>query len=176
MQVGDTIGCWHLDEEVENKTFKQRMGWSGNSKYYKAHCVYCGLTDYKNSDHLKVGDSSCVCRSGSANEKRINGLLRKILENNPNYYYMAEYGLDNQRVDFAILNQKDEPVFFIEYDGEFHDKAEMSRGDLKITQERDTRKNIKAEELNVPIVRVTYKEQNKITEDWLKTQLDKYLK
>jgi len=79
MKVGDIVGCWHLDEEVENKSFKQRMGWSGNSKYYKAHCIYCGLVDYKNSDHLKVGDSNCICRSGSTNEKRINRLLKLII-------------------------------------------------------------------------------------------------
>ena len=79
MQVGDTIGCWYLDEEVNNKEFKRKMGWTGNSKYYKAHCIFCGIEDYKNSDHLKVGDSSCVCRSGSFNEKRIDNLIAPML-------------------------------------------------------------------------------------------------
>lgn len=172
MQVGDTIGCWHLDEEVNNKEFKRRMGWTGNSKYYKAHCIFCGIEDYKNSDHLKVGDSSCVCRSGSFNEKRINKLLSIILKDNPNYSYMSEYGLNNQRVDFAILDKQNKPVFFIEYDGEFHDNAEMYKGELQDTHKRDEKKNKLAEELNIPILRISYKQQNIISEDWLKKQIE----
>ena len=84
---------------------------------------------------------------------------------------MSEYSLDNQRVDFAILNKENKPIFFIEYDGEFHDKSEMAKGDLQVMQERDTRKNIRAEELNIPLLRINYKEQNKITESWLREQI-----
>jgi len=47
----------------------------------------------------------------------------------------------------------------------------MAKGDLQISQERDTRKNLKAKELNIPILRITYKEQNKITESWLRQQI-----
>ncbi len=175
MKVGDTIGCWHLDEEFKNKELKNKMGWTNHSKYYKAHCIYCGITDYKNADHLKVGDDSCVCRSGSANEKRLNKLLKRLLENNENYFYMSEYGLDNQRVDFTILIKNEEPVLFIEYDGEFHDKAERNKGELEVNKERDKRKDSRAEELNIPIIRITYKEQNHITEPWLKEHIEELL-
>jgi len=170
MEVGDIVGCWQLDEALTDKKFKEMMGWTGHGKYYKAHCIYCGLTDYKNSDHLKVGDDSCVCRSGSANEKRINKLLKRILANS-HYSHMAEYGLDKQRVDFAILDG-DTPVLFIEYDGEFHDKAERNKGELAVNKERDERKDSRAEQLNIPIIRISYKEQNKITEPWLRKEIE----
>lgn len=175
MNVGDTIGCWHLDEEFKNKDLKQKMGWTNHSKYYKAHCIYCGITDYKSVDHLKVGDDSCVCRTGSVNEKRLNRLLKKLLENNKNYFYMSEYGLNNQRVDFTILNKDEEPVLFIEYDGEFHNEAEMYKGELAINKDRDQRKDQQAKELNIPVIRINYKEQNHITEPWLKEHITKYL-
>lgn len=175
IKVGDTIGCWYLEEECKNKELKNKMGWTSHSKYYKAHCIYCGITDYKCSDHLKVGHDSCVCRSGSANEKRLNKLLKKLLENNENYFYMSEYGLNNQRVDFTILNKKEEPVLFIEYDGEFHDTSEMDKGELVLIKERDKRKDQQAEELNIPIIRINYKEQNHITEPWLKEHIQNFL-
>ena len=85
---------------------------------------------------------------------------------------MAEYGVKNQRADFAILNKEEKPVLFIEYDGEFHDNAEMEKGDLKTAKERDERKDRTAEELNVPIIRISYKEQGKITEPWLREQIE----
>ena len=176
MKIGDTIGCWHLDEELKNKDLKQKMGWTGHSKYYKAHCIYCGITDYKSSDHLKVGDDSCVCRSGSANEKRLNNLLKRIFEGNENFFYISEYGFDNQRIDFAIFNKEEEPLLFIEYDGEFHDKAEMHKGELELNKERDKRKDSKAEQLNIPIIRINYKEQNHINEPWLREHMKEFLK
>lgn len=175
MKIGDTIGCWHLDEELKNKDLKQKMGWTGHSKYYKAHCIYCGITDYKSSDHLKVGDDSCVCRSGSANEKRLNNLLKRIFGDNENFFYISEYGFDNQRIDFAIFNKKEEPLLFIEYDGEFHDSAEMHKGELELNKERDKRKDSKAEQLNIPIIRINYKEQNHINEPWLREHMKEFL-
>jgi len=175
MKVGDTIGCWHLDEEFKNKDLKDKMGWTNHSKYFKAHCIYCGITDYKNADHLKVGDDSCVCKSGSANEKRLNRLLKRLFENNDNYFYMSEYALKEQRVDFTILNKNEEPVLFIEYDGEFHDKDEMTKGALAQSKELDKRKNLRAEELGIPIIRINYKEQMHITEPWLKEHIEEYL-
>lgn len=171
MKPGDTIGCWHLDEELKNKDLKQKMGWSGHSKYYKAHCIYCGITDYKSSDHLKVGDYNCVCRAGSFNEKRLNKLLGRIFENNEEFFYTSEYGFDNQRIDFAIFNKNEEPLLFIEYDGEFHDTAEMHEGELELNKERDKRKDSRAKELGIPVIRITYKEQNKVTELWLRKQI-----
>lgn len=175
MKVGDTVGCWYLDEELKNKDLKQKMGWANHSKYYRAHCIYCGITDYKNSDHLKVGDDSCVCRSGSSNEKRLNKLLKRLLEGNENYFYMSEYGLDNQRVDFTILNKNEEPVLFIEYDGEFHSTAERNKGELKVVKERDERKDSRADDLGIPIIRISYREQNHITEPWLREHIEEYL-
>ena len=174
MKVGDTIGCWHLDEELKNKELKQKMGWSGHSKYYKAHCIYCGIADYKSSDHLKVGDSSCVCRSGSANEKRLNSLLKRIF-NNTDFFYTSEYAFDKQRIDFAIFNKNEEPLLFIEYDGEFHDKAEMHEGELELNKQRDETKNLRVEQLNIPLIRINYKEQNHITEPWLRHHIEEII-
>lgn len=175
MKVGDTIGCWHLDEELQNKALKIKMGWSGHSKYYKAHCIYCGIADYKNSDHLKVGDNSCVCRSGSLNEKRLNNLLKRLLANSSNYFYTSEYGFNNQRIDFAIFNKDEEPLLFIEYDGEFHEIAEMEKGELQLTQERDQRKDDRAQKLGIPMIRINYKEQNHITEPWLRHHIEEII-
>lgn len=175
MKPGDVIGCWQLDEEVKNKELKTKMGWSGHSKYYKAHCIYCGISDYKSSDHLKVGDDNCVCRAGSFNEKRLNKLLGRIFENNEDFFYTSEYGFDNQRIDFAIFNKNEEPLLFIEYDGEFHDTAEMHEGELELNKERDKRKDSRAEKLGIPVIRITYKEQNKVTEPWLRKQIEEVI-
>lgn len=172
MKVGDIRGCWQLDEEVKNKELKKNMGWSGHSKYFKAHCIYCGITDYKSIDHLKVGDDSCVCRAGSFNEKRLNKLLSRIFSDTDEFFYTSEFGFDNQRIDFAIFNKNEQPLLFIEYDGEFHDNAEMHEGELELNKERDERKNTLAEKLNIPLIRISYKEQNRISEIWLRKQIE----
>jgi very-short-patch-repair endonuclease len=88
---------------------------------------------------------------------------------------MSEYGLNNQRVDFTILNKNEEPVLFIEYDGEFHDKAERNKGELTVNKERDERKDSRAEELGIPIIRINYKEEAHITEPWLRKHIEEFL-
>ena len=85
------------------------------------------------------------------------------------------YHFDNQRIDFAIFNKEEEPLLFIEYDGEFHDNAEMHKGELELNKERDKRKNSKDEQLNIPIIRINYKEQNHINEPWMREPMKEFL-
>lgn len=173
MKAGDIIGCWELLEEVHDNELKTKMGWSGHSKYYKARCIHCGMIDYKNSDHLKVGDSSCTCQSGSRNEKKIATILTNWLVLFPGRFeFETEYPLGNQRIDCAIKNPiTHEPLFFIEYDGEFHDVAEMRPGGLQQTQERDMRKNNAIADLGIPFLRIHHSEQNLINNLWLAQKL-----
>ena len=64
---------------------------------------------------------------------------------------------------------------FIEYDGEFHDTAEMHKGELELNKERDERKDSRAEKLGIPILRITYKEQNKVSELWLRERIQEVI-
>lgn len=66
--------------------------------------------------------------------------------------------------DFAVLNNYDEPIAFIEYDGEQHYRPVLFDGDdpekaddkLIYQQEHDKRKNRYCEVLGVPMIRITY--------------------
>ena len=175
MKVGDIIGCWELLEEVSDNELKTKMEWTGHSKYYKARCIYCGAIDYKNSDHLKVGDNSCNCQTGSLNERKISKILTS-LKTKYSFNFENEYGLSNLRVDFAIKDKNtNNPICFIEYDGEFHDVAEICENGLKITKERDERKNKIVTNMNIPLIRIHHSEQALITEEWIEEKIKKYL-
>ena len=63
----------------------------------------------------------------------------------------------------------------IEYDGEFHSTAERNKGELKVVKERDERKDSRADDLGIPIIRISYREQNHITEPWLREHIEEYL-
>ena len=51
----------------------------------------------------------------------------------------------------------------------------MHKGELELNKERDKRKDSKAEQLNIPIIRINYKEQNNINEPWLREHMKEFL-
>lgn len=166
IEVGKTYNCWYIDAFIPNY-LKKELGLSSNSKYSYAHCIYCGATKIKNNDHLKDGDDSCTCQTGSENERKIAHILSSFKIN-----FEPEFPLQEQRIDFAIKNKNNQPLLFIEYDGEFHDIA----GDIEhiqLNQKRDKNKNNKIIKMNIPLLRIHHSQQNLITEEWLQRQIEK---
>ena len=127
--------------------------------------------------HLQSGHTcSCGCSKRSLGEYIINQILT---ENNISF--KREYTFPNLksekgnklRFDFAILNEKEEVIRLIEFDGPQHEKENNLYQDFENTKTRDLLKNSFAKENNIPLVRIPYKMKSKITLSLLLE--DKYL-
>ena len=51
----------------------------------------------------------------------------------------------------------------------------MHEGELELNKQRDETKNLRAEQLNIPLIRINYKEQNHITEPWLRHHIEEFI-
>lgn len=123
----------------------------------------CGnITTVLAKDLKKMHTISCGCFHKSLGELTIE----KILKEN-NIPYIAQYRfLDfNQRIyDFAILNDNNEVVRLIEFDGEQHYQDIINwRSCAEEVQQRDKEKNNYALSHNIPLVRIPYWERDNIT-------------
>ena len=122
---------------------------------------------------------SCGCARNSYGEEQIQKILD---ENNYTYIHDKAYfkdllSINNKplRYDFIIL-ENNQPIRLIEFDGPQHEKAYEGFGGeerLKQQQYHDALKNEYAHTHNIPLVRIPYKERDRITLDLLMG--DKYL-
>lgn len=136
----------------------------------------CGRTIITDSGSLWVGrNTSCGCAKVSIGEKNIETIL---LENNIHYkkeYTFSDLVSNNNvplRFDFAILDDNNQVIRLIEYDGEqhFQRKADLVFSDtLEGRQEKDNLKNQYCLIHNIPLIRINYHEKNHITLDMLMT-------
>lgn len=113
---------------------------------------------------------SCGCLKSSYGEMVIENILK---ENN--ILYKKEYEFENLlsenkiplRFDFAILNNFNQVIRIIEYDGEQHYLTKTNNfwknDSLEKRQQRDKIKNEYCLNNNIKLVRIPYWEKNNIT-------------
>lgn len=123
---------------------------------------------------------SCGCINYSIGAQNIAILLK-----NNDINFLIEYPIkvkeDQEkpyRFDFAITDDSQNVIRFIEYDGEQHYKDTWSswkneKDSLLMRQYRDQLKNEYAKSHNIPLVRIPYWERDNITLDMIFG--DKYL-
>ena len=129
----------------------------GNFKSIAGYNLYSGIT------------SSCGCINYSIGEKNIANIL-----NQNNIRYIKEYcnsELKLKRFDFAILDENENIIRLVEYDGEQHYKSNRGTWDnsdsLEKRQARDKEKDEYALSHNIPLVRIPYWERDNITLDMI---------
>lgn len=143
------------------------MNYTG--KQIKTHwfckCLACGNITSIASDCLKRGQLSCGCIN-SKGEYKISCLL-----NNNHIRYKKEFTFDNyknRRFDFAILDNNDNPIRLIEFDGIQHyyrpeEWLWTKTMDLEEQQKRDIEKNNIAKEYNIDLIRIPYWKLDSLT-------------
>ena len=130
----------------------------------------CGNEIITTGKLLRDGDKlSCGCMKKSKGELKIEQLLEenhivyaeqytqyieqnfyKVIEKHPYYF------------DFAILNDKKELLYLIEFDGiqhfEYNEKSEFwdTKKSFELTQFRDNLKNQWCKDNNIPLIRIPY--------------------
>lgn len=168
-----------LRKDLTNKRFGMltaikysgRSNVSGNA-IWECKCD-CGTITYVDSNNLtSLHTLSCGCINSSIGEDNIV----KVLKNN-NISYLREYPLKEIkdvnpfRLDFVILDDKNNIIRAIEYDGIQHYKETWGAWSRNITleqqQERDKRKNEWCLNNNIPLVRIPYWERDNINLEML---------
>ena len=143
------------------------LSYKQNRPYWKCSCR-CGNTKTVFGQLLINGSvQSCGCLGNSIGEAIIADLLK---ENNIKFIQEYKFlDLKDQsylRYDFAILNDKDEVIKLIEYDGRQHTDPNSGWHNEKVIL-HDQMKTDYAKQHNIPLIRISYKDKDLISLDFL---------
>lgn len=185
LRNGDTKSCGCLwDKKVKANLTGQRFGKliaikevkddsiSYDGVIWQCQCD-CGNLVNVSSHRLRSGKTqSCGCLSSKGEAK-----IRQILDNNK-IKYISQYTFKDCltengypcRFDFAIMTN-DKLKCIIEYDGEQHFKR-SSWGSLEEIQARDKIKTDYCNNKNIPLIRISYLDFDKITMNYLKERME----
>ena len=172
LQSGRTQSCgcirrkYHVGDIINNREIIEIIGRKNNPKtfYYKCKCLLCDY-EYEATAQTLDNTISCGCQK-SIGEFNIANILNKN-----NIKYKKEYCFPNssKRFDFALLNDNNEIIRLIEFDGEQHYEQNIKKTGwntykkYEYTLQSDLEKNLLAKENNIPLVRIPYWERDNIT-------------
>ena len=188
LRDGNTKSCGCLHRETVSKNFSknitnQRFGnlvaikptneRRHGSIIWECLCD-CGNTHYTSTELLLSGHcKSCGCIRSHGNQK-----IKEILQS-ANFNFISEYQIRinniNYYYDFAIINNN-KVACFIEYDGELHFEYKENRGwnnkkNWERTQHNDEIKNQYAKDNDIPLIRISYLDYNKLTLEYIKEKI-----
>lgn len=151
-ELGKKYGLLTVIEEAPSR---------GNMAHWKCRCD-CGNIVEVSGVNLRTGNSKscgCVRSIGEYN------IIQLLTQNNISFKHQFSFDdlvyKEKLRYDFAILDENDNPIKLIEFDGPQHIK-----GNCWYTEEghiRDLMKEQYAKEKNIPLIRIPYKERDNIT-------------
>lgn len=162
-----SCGCYSRDQakelnwiDITNQHFENLIAikYLGKSKW-ECQCD-CGNKTIVSTSHLRSGHTtSCGCLHSKGEKFIAQFLIKK------NIHFKKEYtaeGLRNEdgnklRIDFAILNDKEVPVLFIEYNGKQHYDINDSWYSERL-HKSDLIKENYAKINNVPLIIIKYDE------------------
>ena len=168
--VGQRFGKLLVLERVDNKFY--------NAVCYKCQCD-CGAITFVTANNLKNGNTnSCGCIK-SKGEMLINKWLQEHNINFKSQFSHPDIILESKRhpfFDFAIFDNKNNLLFFIEYNGKQHYQVTGGWNTpevFKITQNRDNQKRAWCKKLNIPLYEIAYNEnlENKLNQIFFKEEL-----
>ncbi len=158
--IGKKFGELTVLKDSGLRDSKRRILW-------ECQCS-CGKITNVRTDNLISGNTySCGCKKTSHGEQKIEQLL---IENH--IPYKKEFVFKDLksskngylRFDFAILDDKNNLQYLIEYDGETHDLAYIQGWNTKekilYQLECDNLKNEYCLKNNIPLIRISYKQKN----------------
>lgn len=173
-----SCGCkkfkFNIGDIINNRKILSRNNKNNERNYYICQCLLCGR-EYEALSQTLQKTISCGCQR-SIGEFNIIQILNKH-----SIKYKKEYCFPNSlfRFDFAILNENNEIIYLIEFDGEQHYENNIKNSGwstyekYEYTHQNDIEKNNLAKNLNIPLVRIPYWERDNISYELLFS--DKYL-
>lgn len=170
LERNHTISCgcskrkYQIGDKINNREIINYGESQNNHYYYNVKCLFCGR-EYKIIGSALKTTFSCGCQK-SLGEFNIIQIL-----NQNNIKYKKEYCFPGSsfRFDFAILNENNEVIRLIEFDGEQHYEQNIKNSGwntyekYQYTLENDMKKNQIAKDNNIPLVRIPYWKRDEIT-------------
>lgn len=155
-KIGDIINNRKIIGYSDNHNKKGRY-------YYRVKCLLCGQ-EYDSMGQTLEKTISCGCQK-SKGEFNIIQVLQKN-----NIKFIKEFCFPGSlyRYDFALLNDNDEIIRLIEFDGEQHYEENIKNSGwntyqkYEYTLKNDLNKNKLAKEKNIPLIRIPYWERDNI--------------
>lgn len=164
--------------DYTNVTFNKLTGikylytTSGGNAVWLWQCE-CGKTHEAEANNVKRGHvTSCGCYTKSLNEIAIDKILKEndfIFQNQ--YSFVGELIGEKKKClcfDFGVLDQNQNLIYLIEYDGEQHFKPVTHWGGIEGLIKRhnyDIAKNNWCEAHNIPLIRIPYTHKKIVLED-----------
>ena len=165
-----SCGCakrkYTIGNIINNREIIDYIGskYSDGHYYYKCKCLLC-KREYDALGQTLEKTISCGCQK-SIGEYNIIQILQKH-----NIPFIKEYKFPDSslRFDFAILNNSNEIIRLIEFDGEQHYEQNIKENGwntiekYEYTFQNDMAKNKLAKYNNIPLIRIPYWERDNIT-------------
>lgn len=137
---------------------------SNGALKYKCKCLLCSR-EYEATSTALQHTFSCGCQRSIGEFNIIQILSQNKIQ------YIKEYIFPgtNFRYDFAILNEENQIIRLIEFDGEQHYEENIKNSGwntyekYEYTYQNDLKKNKLAKINNIPLVRIPYWERDNIT-------------
>ena len=167
-EIGNVYGKLTVIEKAEG---------NGIGAYWLGQCE-CGNKKIISGNSLRTGNTvSCGCIGNSKGEYIINNFLI-----NNHILFIKEYPIkiNNKilRYDFAILNDRSQIQYIIEFDGKQHYEASEFFGgeaQLQMTQINDMVKNQWCKDNNIPLIRIPYTHLNNLCIEDLQLETSKFI-
>ena len=171
-------------KDLTNMRFGQLVALEPTSQRRHGSIVWDCICDCGN--HHKVAAEvllsghcqSCGCIRSKGNQKIKNILQEAKIKFKPEYF--VNINKIRYAFDFAILNEENNIVCFIEYDGVLHFERDNYHGwnneeTWQQTQKNDKIKTQYAKDNNIPLLRIPYTDFDKLDITYIKERIDKYV-
>lgn len=133
--------------------------------YWWCKCKCGNIVSIERTHLVNRTKISCGCQN-SIGEFNIHKILQENHIFYTSQYTNSELKTDKDgylKFDFAILDDDDHIVRFIEFDGIQHNQPDEYFNDFENIQKRDQQKNLYCKEKQIPLVRIPYYKRDSIT-------------
>ncbi|MEM5592773.1 zinc-ribbon domain-containing protein [Niallia circulans] len=164
----DKISLYNLFPEIakewhpyRNRALSSKDVTAGSNRKVWWKCSECSY-EWETTPNKRTGKGNTACPQCkfSKGEKKIaSHLLHMKINYKPQYTFNDLTGLGNGllKFDFAILTEnKDELLFLIEYDGEFHYRKFYEEQNYETLLTHDNLKNEYCKNNNIRLLRIPY--------------------
>ena len=154
---GQTINNFYIIEDIKAPENTDKISW------VKAVCPFCHYAFNTRMKDIKSGNTkSCGCIKSHGEQK-----ISEIFNMN-NIIYQKQYtpGVKYKKplhFDFAVLNEQNEVLYCLEYDGKQHFENSLWSEDFELIKLRDEIKNKWCKENDIPLIRIPYWKLNTLT-------------